>query len=1048
MTSGFGPPWLLIADYYALATCLLLGAGLASGRLEQPARRLAVAWSTLVGLTVLLVLVAVPEWPRTSLVTESARETQVQPGSSPLIAVDPTRLAPPSRSEEIPRSAEARPAPFSADPPRRPQVASGRPTDAPPNATARHWQVPSWPALLGGSFLVGATAMLGWLALGSWQTASVRRRAKRASEGLRSVLARVVGAGGVPPDLLVSDVVRQPVAVGTWRPTIILPDRMVEEESEVRLEAALAHEWAHIRNRDLWLIALIRLLLPVLYAHPGYWWLRRRVRDDQEALADASASVVGGRLSYAEVLLSWSRKFSGPTPFAAGGSVALFERPSQIKWRIILLLNQSFPIETSCPGWWRLAVRGASILAVLGLSLITLRPMAVGQDKPEQDATPSAPVVASPDQTAASARLLGPDGKPFAGAKVYVSDWKYGSGPPWKFKTSLLGTTGGDGSFQVDAKPEESKSGIRSLVLTADGFGPAFLIPKGKDTDKTTPLSLVRDDVPIRGRVLDIRGRPVAGAQIQVVGVLWHPSGKLDEWLAELRDKKEALPVEYTTLRSWSNDAAPFFPPIVADQEGRFTVKGVGRERIASLLIGGPGIETTFSYVVTRAMPTIKFPDFLRQPSSHDIVYHGAEFDLVVGPDAEVVGTVTDQDTGKPLADIHVGTAALFGNHPTRTLDTTTDAQGHYRLGGIPPKTNFNDNQALLITALDGRPYLPAIRSLGEVDVARPITKDLQLKRGVLAQGRVAEKATGKGVRSNLSYSILADNPSLKTYPKYGTVRAGMPYRTDDEGNFKLVVMPGPGILGARAHTEQYRLGVGLDTIQGLKSANNPPNEIYDTRPEMLVAVNYHTVAGIDPKVGDESVTCEIRLDRGKTVQGTLVDPDGKPLIGARIEGLQDYFRSWSNEPLPTAGFVVEGIGTGDSRDLLICHDEKKLAASFVVKADETGPITITLQPSGALTGRLIGAGGLPLADAQLTSSVGSKDESHEFGSIREPIRTDKDGRFRAEGLAPGRKYQFLHWVNPRADGRRYVEMTGAKDVVAASGETRDLGDLTVLKGN
>src|SRR6202035_4794742 len=99
----------------------------------------------------------------------------------------------------------------------------------------------------------------------------------RAPERLRALLSRVVGAGHAAPELLVSDALRQPVAVGILRPTIILPQRFVEEEPENRLEAALAHEWTHIRNRDLWLIALLRLLLPVLYAHPAYWWLRRRI---------------------------------------------------------------------------------------------------------------------------------------------------------------------------------------------------------------------------------------------------------------------------------------------------------------------------------------------------------------------------------------------------------------------------------------------------------------------------------------------------------------------------------------------------------------------------------------------------------------------------------------------------------------------------------------------------------------------------------------------------------------------------------------------------
>ena len=118
--------------------------------------------------------------------------------------------------------------------------------------------------------------MLAWLGIGSWQTAAIWRRSRPAPRSSREALARIVGDGQAPPDLLLSGRLGQPVAVGLLRPTIILPDRFAEDEPGRRLEAALAHEWAHIRNRDLWWIALSRILMPVLFAHPVYWWLRRR----------------------------------------------------------------------------------------------------------------------------------------------------------------------------------------------------------------------------------------------------------------------------------------------------------------------------------------------------------------------------------------------------------------------------------------------------------------------------------------------------------------------------------------------------------------------------------------------------------------------------------------------------------------------------------------------------------------------------------------------------------------------------------------------------
>ncbi len=60
--SGTMSDWLV--DYYALATVVMAAAAVVMGRLRQPARRLSVARSAVVGLVMLAVLAALPGWPR------------------------------------------------------------------------------------------------------------------------------------------------------------------------------------------------------------------------------------------------------------------------------------------------------------------------------------------------------------------------------------------------------------------------------------------------------------------------------------------------------------------------------------------------------------------------------------------------------------------------------------------------------------------------------------------------------------------------------------------------------------------------------------------------------------------------------------------------------------------------------------------------------------------------------------------------------------------------------------------------------------------------
>ena len=66
--------------------------------------------------------------------------------------------------------------------------------------------------------------------------------------------------------------------------------------SQPDLRAVLAHELAHIENRDLSWLAVSRALLIFFWPQPLYWLARRRMRLDQESLADAAAADAGEQL--------------------------------------------------------------------------------------------------------------------------------------------------------------------------------------------------------------------------------------------------------------------------------------------------------------------------------------------------------------------------------------------------------------------------------------------------------------------------------------------------------------------------------------------------------------------------------------------------------------------------------------------------------------------------------------------------------------------------------------------------------------------------------
>ena len=113
----------------------------------------------------------------------------------------------------------------------------------------------------------------------------------------------------------------------------------------------------------MWLLALGRCLLVLLYAHPLFWWLRRAIRGDQELLADAAAAG-DYRPAYAEELLRLIRQTAAPSLLAASAAVGIWEGSSQLSRRIAMLLDETFGVEPRGSRSWR--YRTLAVLVLLG----------------------------------------------------------------------------------------------------------------------------------------------------------------------------------------------------------------------------------------------------------------------------------------------------------------------------------------------------------------------------------------------------------------------------------------------------------------------------------------------------------------------------------------------------------------------------------------------------------------------------------------------------------------------------------------------------------
>ena len=115
-----------------------------------------------------------------------------------------------------------------------------------------------------------------------------------------------------------SGLVRAPCAAGWVRPAVALPLAWAGRVPPEVLDAALAHELAHLRAGDLWVNLLQRLAETVLFYHPAVWVLSARVRVARELCRDADAARVLGDPAAVARSLEFAASF--PDPRRCGGS--------------------------------------------------------------------------------------------------------------------------------------------------------------------------------------------------------------------------------------------------------------------------------------------------------------------------------------------------------------------------------------------------------------------------------------------------------------------------------------------------------------------------------------------------------------------------------------------------------------------------------------------------------------------------------------------------------------------------------------------------------
>jgi RNA polymerase sigma factor (sigma-70 family) len=657
---------------------------------------------------------------------------------------------------------------------------------------------------------------------------------------------------------------------------------------------------------------------------------------------------------------------------------------------------------------------------------------------------------AKPQQLVLRGRVLDPDGKPVKGARLYSPHVK--KDPPDTDDDITVvqrGVTGADGRFRVTIPPSDARLDWgASLVAAADGYGVDWVEMPKSDSPAELTLRLVKDQE-VRGRLVSTEGKPLAGVRVRVLALLMKPDGRLDDFLVAWEKDWQNAQGQTPKQTEMPTDS---MASIVTDKDGRFRIPGLGSERVALLQIRGDGIALATLHVIARAgFDPAPWNRAVRQrmaaeqsiPVEPPLLY-GPAFEHVAVPTRIIEGTVRETGSGKPVAGYTISHSLGLGDSPS----SVSDKQGRYRLVGLPKMKHYQFGAE----PPENSAWLRAGARLEDTEGLRPLTVDFTVARGVVVKGRVIDKTTGKGVQGSLRFAPLPDNKYFGK-PGYDSYRyERLSTATDAEGRFRIVVLPGSGVLMAQAWAgEKTNDGQAINAYKQAEFDAEDRKHIPVTNTddggrfftadgnslEFLSILNAIKRLDLAPDAG--TVTYDLFVERGRTLTVKVQDAEGKPLAGVAVTGLSATFSMVPS--LREASCTVFALEAKKPRRLIFLHPGRQLGGTLTVRGDEKEPLTARLAPTGAVIGRLLDIDGQAIAGVEIGLAFDDGDAREMYRRLhpdRPPTRTDKEGRFRIEGVVPGVKFGLS-----LRQGRIYLAgepRIGLRQV--KPGETLELGDI------
>jgi hypothetical protein len=553
----------------------------------------------------------------------------------------------------------------------------------------------------------------------------------------------------------------------------------------------------------------------------------------------------------------------------------------------------------------------------------------------------------------------------------------------------------------------------------------------------------------VRGRLVDRLGAPRAGVDLQV-----------EDWAASDLEF-DVFPPDLVSARS--DGDAKNLPSWRTGADGRFEIP-LSNGRDGALRLADR--ELVFAG---------KLPYVRSKKGNQDLG------DLRVLRACSLAGVVQD-GTGAPVADVKVGRSLgsfLF----SAEQQVTTDAQGLFRLSGLRPGTwsvrtassrflpamlevelaEEQTREDLVLVVKPGQAIAGQVVDERGVGVAgMKVGSQRKEARGAMEIERfTVDEATTTDQNGCFTLSGLGDDAvTVRTHgPGHGSARAtDVPVGTGNlvlqvqrcgaiEGVLRAadgkpiadsivrVAVPGVDVGFAQEMGEEFDPMGGGDNFRGVRTAADGTFRLENVRPgNVAVAANgagHRRVVQRDVAVQPGQTTRGVTLlaDRGTVATVTVVDPDGKPVAGAKVEIQRPRARRPGLAGMVAARVAVadvgdspnvvvdggEALGTGTTDDKGIATIAGLPAVQAEVVAQHANfaaslPVPLSLPATGGVEVgvmlrkaafadiAVVDTAGAPVAAIQV--ELRSADEARDGVLKTEP--TDGEGRVRFGPLPAG----------------------------------------------